>query len=137
MILPTVCLTRESTETNPPPLLLRNFSVSSTFDEEYRLPLSNDEDQLINQTESNSPRGKDMISPSNCASISSLAHSSKPVTVTDSMEEGAPRSHPFQTKPQPPLREESESWVKLSALDQDMNDMDNFDIDTVFGFDGN
>jgi hypothetical protein len=88
--IPTVSLTREpTTEQSPPPLLLRNFSVSSTFDEEYRLPTGNDE-LLLNGSKSAA-----------------------------------------STKPSLPVREESESWVKLGALDQ-LNDMDPFDIDTVF-----
>lgn len=92
--LPTVCLTRETTvEQSTPPLLLRNFSVSSTFDEEYRLPVGNEE--LLNDKSTPS------LNPNVIA------------------------------KPPLPVREESESWVKLGVLDQ-LNDMDPFDIDTVF-----
>jgi hypothetical protein len=95
--LPTVCLSREPVENNPPPLLLRNFSVSSTFDEEYRLPAETDEA---------------MGCPKPLPAVKTIA--------TD----------PF-AKPSLPIREESESWVKLGALDQ-LHDMDPFDIDTVF-----
>jgi hypothetical protein len=89
--LPTVCLSREPAEQNPPPLLLRNFSVSSTFDEEYRLPVATEEPKPL-------PSVKTIVSD--------------PIA-----------------KPSLPIREESESWVKLGALDPDM---DPFDIDTVF-----
>lgn len=95
----TVCL---SGEKNTPPLLLRNFSVSSTFDEEYRLPTPNEDEG------DNSAR----ITPT----VNQVSTTIK-TNVVD--------------KPPLPVREESESWVKLGALDQ-LHDMDPFDIDTVF-----
>lgn len=95
----TVCL---SGEQNTPPLLLRNFSVSSTFDEEYRLPAAND-DEVENPARATPAGGQ----PSGTNKTN-----------------GA-------DKPTLPVREESESWVKLGALDQ-LHDMDPFDIDTVF-----
>lgn len=123
--LTTVCLTREI-EQNPPPLLLRNFSVSSSFDEEYRLPAPNEEDIPTSTT-------------SNSSSCNSTNQSSVPSSLNETTNQNEPnvalsRSSSlidFMSKPQTILRDESESWVKLGALDQ-LHDMDPFDIDTVF-----
>ena len=85
---------QESTEE---PILSRNFSVSSAFDTEYRLPA-----QLpgIEQTG---------ITRNSITRNDSLAFNiDKPVLV----------------------RDESESWVKLSALDQ-QHDMDPIDIEEI------
>lgn len=102
--LPTVCLSTESSVLQTPqPLLLRNFSVSSTFDEEYRLT-----------------DAADMSSSRPCD------------TQPDGDSEAtAPLSrYPSTSMPPPPSREESESWMKLGALDQ-MHDMDPFDLDAI------
>ena len=119
--LHTVCLTRE-VEQNPPPLLLRNFSVSSTFDEEYRLPAANEE-EIPTPTTSSSLSST--TSPPASSTNGTITNIEVP-TRTESSGLGE-----FASKPQPIVRDESESWVKLGALDQ-LNDMDPFDIDTVF-----
>lgn len=133
--LTTVCLSREI-EQNPPPLLLRNFSVSSSFDEEYRLPLPNEEEiSPSGETPSSSSS-----STSTCDPVSSPTSSSSTTAVTNETLSQNVSNIPldrssslvdFMSKPQVLLRDESESWVKLGALDQ-LHDMDPFDIDTVF-----
>lgn len=129
--LTTVCLTREADQNPPPPLLLRNFSVSSSFDEEYRLSTLNEEDIPPSTTSSTSPS-----SSSHSSTTNGVTNQNESNEVNHNNNNNNNNPDPRNTinvgnKPQPIIRDESESWVKLGALDQ-LNDMDPFDIDTVF-----
>lgn len=110
---PGISLIRESANSEPPPLLLRNFSVSSAFDEEYRL--TSGEDGVI------SGEGQGV-------NDNALVGGSRSSSRCESSETAG---NGVCEKPQPPVREESESWVKLGVLDS-MPDMDVFDIETAF-----
>ena len=124
--VPGVALTREVCDQ---PLLLRNFSVSSTFDEEYRL--SSGEDGMVfssgNVSGGVSGEGDGVDPPS---SVTAGETCSEPDRDSRSIS-GDVSLNDASVRPAPPVREESESWVKLGALDA-MQDMEPFDIETVF-----
>ena len=124
--VPGVALTREVCDQ---PLLLRNFSVSSTFDEEYRL--SSGEDGVVFST-GNVSGGVSVDGDGDDPTPSSSAGEacSEPDRGSRSIS-GDVSLNDASVRPAPPVREESESWVKLGALDA-MQDMDTFDIDSVF-----
>jgi len=123
--LPTVQLSKD-VEMQQPPSLLRNLSVNSAFDEEYRLasmdaPLASRSNS--GSTNRSASRGEPgVISPPSQTQVPSVADVN-PVNLSHGMD--------AITRPLPPAREESESWVKLGSLDN-LPEMDAFDIDTVF-----
>jgi hypothetical protein len=111
--IPGISLLRENM-TDQPPLLLRNFSVSSTFDEEYRL--SSGEDAVFRPGGDSNPIDEETSAVQSYSRTSSRSDGTAPNDIGG--------------KPAPPVREESESWVKLAGLDSELGDP--FNIDDVF-----
>ncbi|CAE7794609.1 HSF2 [Symbiodinium microadriaticum] len=117
--VPGGTLTREVCDQ---PFLLRNFSVSSTFDEEYRLTSGEDDAVMFN--------GVSLSESAENAPASGGDSSSDPPGISRSISADIAGSDTM-VRPDPPEREESESWVKLGVLDS-MHDMEPFDIEAVF-----